>query len=137
MQQIIVLSAGTKASPWFKCEVIAPIGPFEAGDKVYVKKNTEYPLRGAGETYWIFGYNTGRVAHVGRDVGASFIRSALKRGGNAAIATPAQAEALTQRFAPIVQQLIKKWQTDRKKFPIQPRIREIKIEEPQRDWSHK
>ena len=118
MDQIIVLSAA-KDPPWFKCEVIMPIGGFEVGDQVYVKRNTEYPIK-AGDTYWIFGVNSLRIAHVGRDVGAAFIKSAYKRGRDARIATPEQTHIIDKRFAEAVKPIIDKWRKDLKKYPLTP-----------------
>ena len=91
---------------WQRGSLLHPFGEFDKPVRVWVKKNTEKPLKSFA-TYWIFSPMTERLAHATADGLAEFVRMDNQKD---AYATEDVKEKLNKIFLPLVKKVIKKWE---------------------------
>lgn len=100
-------------APWFKATMKEKLGSLIAGEKVWVKLNTEKPLS-LGPTYWIFQPATNKIMHIAEELGNEYLKRVYAGPGLGAIANEEQTKKLNARLYQKIVPIIRKWNSDAK-----------------------
>ena len=101
-----------KSEKWYKAIMNSDLGSFKDKEKIWIKINTEKPLK-LGKTVWIYGPKSGNVMHVVFDTLGEYVRIYLEEG-KPVPATSSEQKRLDAAWEPIVQRLVAGWKKSNK-----------------------